>query len=191
MSHEVNHFTYPYKCNKVQVQNELADWVRRKCWEEGGGMNGSIRWIDGQIYNSYAAATEAIDKLDRGHYDQLAVPYRELPHDITSKKIESLKLKIKEAYKLYTALDREVVVKTFKAQYVACKGCGSKLNKDHLNSNFCPLCRTDMRSETTQNKIKMLYQKWQNLQVELRKEEEALASKKGVTKWLVKIEYHM
>jgi transcription initiation factor IIE alpha subunit len=102
-----------------------------------------------------------------------------------------LKEKIRETYKQYNTLNREVVVKSFKAQYVACKGCGSKLHKEHLNSNLCPLCRTDMRSETTQNKIKALYQKWQDLQVELRKEEETLATQKGVKKWLVKFEYHI
>lgn len=192
MSHEIQYWDYPYNCNKAKVENDIDDWVRKKCWEEGsGGLCRSIRWVDGKVYNSYEAAREAIDKLDRNNYDQLAVPYLTLPAGVTSKKIEALKVKIKETYNQYNALNREVAVKSFKAQYVACKGCGSKLNKDHLNSNFCPLCRTDMRSETTQSKIMSLYQKWQKLLIELRNEQEALAAKKGEKKWLVKFEYHI
>lgn len=191
MSHEIKYFTYPYKCNKVQVQNELADWVRRKCWEEGGGMNGSIRWIDRETYNSYNAACEAISSLERGSYDQLAVPYRELPVGVTSKKIDTLKAKISDAYRQLNALEREIAVKSFKAQLVTCKKCGSKLNKDYIKTNYCPLCRADMRSETVLNKINSVRKKWQDLQAELRKEEEALAAKKGELKWLVKVEYHM
>ncbi len=192
MSHEIMHWTYPYNCDKRKVSAEIDEYVRKKCWEEGSsGLYGCIRWIDSTTYNSYNAAVEAINSIDRNNYDQLAVPFLELPHGVTSKKIESLKIKIKETYKQYNALNGEVAIKSFKAQYVACKGCGSKLNKDRLNSNFCPLCRTDMRSETTQNKIKALYQKWQDLQVELRKEEETLATKKGVKKWVVKFEYHI
>lgn len=192
MGHEIMHWTYPYNYNKRDIVNEIDEYIKKKCWEEGsGGLYGSIRWIDETVYNSYNAAVEAINKMDRNNYDHLAVPYLELPHGTTSKKLEALKEKIRETYKQYNSLNGEIVVKSFKAQYVACKNCGSKLNKDHLNSNFCPLCRNDMRSESIQSKIKSLYQKWQNLQIELRKEEETLATKKGIKKWVVKFEYHL
>lgn len=83
--------------------------------------------------------------------------------------------------------------KDFKSQYLGCKKCGSKLNKDYLKSNKCPLCHEDMRSDTVLKNIARL----RNLEKELGKairEEELRLSEKAGKKceilWLVKVEYH-
>lgn len=191
MSHNIKYYTYPQNCNKRAVEDEINAYVKRATWEEGGnGLPASIRWIDSNVYDSYEAAEQAIKSYDSGWYDQIAVLYKELPRSVTNKKIESLEERISETWKQLSALDKEVAVKTFKAQLVTCKGCNSKLNKDYIKGNFCPLCRTDMRSETTQKRLAAMREKHKTLQNELLKEREALAAKKGTIKWLVKIEYH-
>ena len=189
--HNIEYYTYPENCTKKKVESELNTYVTQQTYQEGGhGLDRPIRWLNVGPLPDYDAAVAAIKSYDRGWYDQLAVRYRELPANVSNKKIEELKNKIAETYKTLSSLDREVAVKNFKAQLVTCKKCGSKLNKDYLNSNFCPLCRTDMRSDTTQKRIAALRQKHQELQEVLRKEQAALAAKKGKVMWLVKIEYH-
>ena len=191
MSHNIHHYEYPENCNKKAVEREIDAYVKRQTYEEGGhGLNSPIRWIDDHIYDGPEQAREAIESLDRGWYDQLAVKYRQLPNAISNKKLDDLRRKASETYKTLSALDREIAVKGFKAQLVTCKKCGSKLNKDYLNSNYCPLCRADMRADTTQKRLAALRKKYKELQGAIRKEEEALATKKGRVMWMIKIEYH-
>ena len=40
-------------------------------------------------------------------------------------------------------------VKTFSAKNIGCKKCGSSLAKEYLKSDVCPLCGTDLRSQST------------------------------------------
>lgn len=189
--HNIERYTYPENCNKKKVESELSTHVAHQTYQEGGhGLDSPIRWLNMEPLPDYDAAVAAIESHDRGWYDQLAVRYRELPKNVSNKKIEELKNKAAEVYQTLMQLDKKVAVKDFKAQLVTCKKCGSKLNKDFLNSNFCPLCRTDMRSDTTQKRLAALRQKHQELLDAIRTEKAALAAKKGEVKWLVKIEYH-
>lgn len=189
--HNISYYTYPEKCNKKEVEEELNAHVARQTYQEGGhGLDSPIRWLNMEPLPDYDAAVKAIESHDRGWYDQLAVRYRELPANVSSKKIEELKNKAAEVYQTLMQLEKKVAAKDFKAQLVSCKKCGSKLNKDYLNSNFCPLCRADMRSDTMQKRLATLRKRHQELQEALRKEQAALAAKKGKVMWLVKIEYH-
>ena len=191
MGHNIYHYEYPENCNKASVERELDRLVRARTHEEGGsGLVSPIRWIGERIYDGPEQAREAIEKIDSGWYDQLAVKFRRLPNNTSSKKLDELRKKSSETYKTLSELDREIAVKSFKAQLVTCKKCGSKLNKDFLHSNYCPLCRSDMRSDTTQKRLAALKKKHRELQTAIRAEEEALAAKKGKIMWMVKIEYH-
>lgn len=189
--HNIEYYTYLENCNRKNVEKELNNYVAHQTYQESGhGLDRPIRWLNVEPLPDYDAAKKAIEDHDSGWYDQLAVRYRQLPANVSNKKIEELKNKAAEVYQTLMQLEKKVVVKDFKAQLVTCKKCGSKLNKDYLNSNFCPLCRSDMRSDTTQKRIAALRQKHQELQEALRKEQAALAAKKGKVMWLVKIEYH-
>lgn len=189
--HNIEYYSHPENCNKKKVESELNTYVTQQTYQEGRhGLDRPIRWLNVGPLPDYDAAKETIEAHDSGWYDQLAVRYRELPANVSNKKIEELKNKAAEVYQTLMQLEKKVAAKDFKAQLVSCKKCGSKLNKDYLNSNFCPLCRADMRSDTTQKRIAALRQKHQELQEVLRKEQAALAAKKGKVMWLVKIEYH-
>ena len=65
MSHNIEHYTYPYSQSKKTIESKLAAYVEHACWQEGGHLEG-IRWIDSKIYDSESAAREAIKKLDKG-----------------------------------------------------------------------------------------------------------------------------
>ena len=46
-----------------------------------------------------------------------------------------------------------------KSQFISCKECKSKLNRNHLSSIFCPLCNASLFSDTNINRIKTLKSK--------------------------------
>lgn len=93
------------------------------------------------------------------------------------RRIEETKKKIQE----YTAAHS---VLNFKAEYIGCPGCGSKLKKDLLHSDICPLCRKDMRSETTIKTIRSYYTKIEELRKEIELENRKISAK-GKVYWLI------
>lgn len=191
MGHEIYQYVYPESVDKKKVQAELDEMVSHRTFKEGGGhgLDQPIRWLE-YVCEDRESAEEYIREHDKGWYDQLAVKFRQIDSKAAlPKSLTDLRARRNEiSNKLYTA-QKTVAVKDFKAQLVTCKKCGSKLNKDYLNSNFCPLCRNDMRSDTTKANIARLQKQIDELDGKIREAETKLA-KKGTVCWLVKIEYH-
>lgn len=77
-----------------------------------------------------------------------------------------------------------------KSELIGCKCCGSKIARKYLKNNFCPVCHSDLRPETTLNRIAALKAKADKLHDAVLKEETKIAKKNGNVRWLVKIEYH-
>lgn len=193
MGHEIKYFEYPENINKSQVQDKLDAYVRKACWEEGGsGLNGSIRWID-HVCANYAEAEQYIEDRDKGWYDQLAVKFRVYEKIEPTKALLTLKERLeKERTKKaeYTAAHS---VSTFKADYVGCPECGSKLKRTLLKSESCPLCRAELRGKTTVDTIARYEANIRDLQKQIKEEERKLEEKnqkKSKIMWLVKIEWH-
>lgn len=190
MGHDIKYYTYPANANKEQINAELHEYARKATWQEGGsGLCSPIRFID-KTMADYDEAMEYLRSVDRRNYDQLAVKFKRIPKGKTSKKIEELRARLSDVRKERYALDRVIAAQSFKADYVGCRHCGSKINRTYIKSNFCPICHGDMRSDTTQNKLNALSAKIEKLEKELQSEERALAAKSSEVFWLVKIEYH-
>lgn len=190
MSHNINYSIYSISVKEKTINEEINEYVKKATWEEGGhGLLNPIRFIH-QVLPDYESAKEFIEKQDKGWYDNLAVMFKQLPKNKTSKKLDTLKEKLNETVKTHNELDKMVIVSTFKAEYIGCKHCGSKLNKNYLKTNYCPLCHNDMRSETVLKKINILKEKITNIRKEIKLEEQKLNEKYGECKWLVKFEYH-
>ena len=193
MSHNIEYYSYPITKNQKAIESELQAYAVRKTYEEGGGgLPCSIRWID-RVCDDYESAKAFIEAHDKGWYDQLAVKYKHFDKPITSKRLTELKAQASEARKKLHDLESKVAFKDFKSQYISCKTCGSKLNKDYIRRNFCALCGSDMRSDTTKNAIARLKDKVAALDIAIREEEKKVAHKKAKEAkdyWLVKIEYH-
>ena len=190
MGHNIERYSYAIGTSKSAIEAELNERVRKITWQEGGhGLYGPIRFID-EVLPDYEAAVEYINQHDKGWYDQLAVKYKNVPHGKTSKKLQDLKTKLSTAYQEYRTLDSVIAAQSFKADYVGCKHCGSKINRTYIKSNFCPICRTDMRSDTVQKKLSSMKAKIDKLNEDIKAEERSLAAKSNEVCWLVKIEYH-
>ena len=190
MGHNIEHYSYREGSDLKKIVAGIDEHVRHATYREGGhGLISPIRFVD-KVMADYEEAMDYIKQNDRGNYDQLAVKYRKLPQGKTSKKIEDLKEKIKAVRQEYIALNSEIPAKSFKAEYIGCRHCGSKINRTYIKSNSCPICHGDMRSETTMKKLESLRAKIEKLSADLQIEERKLAEKFGEIYWLIKIEYH-
>ena len=185
------HETYPEKVNKTSVQTEWDEYVRHADWQEGAsGLPGSIRWID-YICEDYEAAEQYIDNHDKGWYDQLAVKYRSPKQNTKpSAKLTQLQEQLKKYRTKLMEYNQKIHYKGVKSAYVGCKNCGSKLSTKYINSNLCPMCRTDLRPESILNTISSLKTKEKELSKKIREEELKQLKKNAEIRWLVKIEYH-
>lgn len=193
MSHNIEYYTYPVAKKKSTIESELQAYAKQATWQEGGGgLYCSIRWID-RVCDDYESAQAFIEKNDKGWYDQLAVKFRAFDKPLSSKRLDGLKAQLQDAAFKLRELENKVVFSDFKAQYISCRNCGSKLNKDYIKRNNCVVCGHDMRSDTAKNTIARLKEKTGKLCDAIDEESKKLAVKKAKEAkeyWLVKIEYH-
>lgn len=71
--------------------------------------------------------------------------------------LEQVKQKSKDAAKAYFDYDSKNRITEYRtSEYIGCKKCGSKLSSKYLTSNYCPLCKEDLRSATIIERLKKL-----------------------------------
>ena len=194
MSHEIKYLTYDVSTPISRIEAEIQHYVSCRTVEEGGhGLNDPIRWRGDTIYADYDQAYAAINTVDRP-YDQIAVKYRVYPKAEPSAAMKTLEARLSAEQQKRVDYAKKHSVSTFKAEYVGCPTCGSKLKKELLSGEHCPLCRGDLRGKTTletlakySENIKELQNK---IQIERRKQQQKM-EKQSKLVWLVKIEYHV
>ena len=192
MSHNIHTCTYPENVDKAGVQAEWDDYAAHEDWQEGcSGLPGRIRWIN-TVCESEEEAEEWIKRNDSGWYDQLAVKFRHYPPAKPSAKETELAGKIAEMRKTLSERDGVKYATTVKSTFIGCKKCESKIASSYIqNTNRCPVCGNDFRSETTLNSLNALRRKITENEKKLNEMREAAAKKnKPEIRWLVKIEYH-
>lgn len=193
MSHNIHHAVYDENVNKKSVQAYWDNYVRHEDWQEGAsGLPNPIRWID-HVCANREDAEAYIEGHDSGWYDQLAVKFREYPKVEPTKTLTALEGRRKAEAEKYTAYAKAHSVSTFKAEYIGCPNCGSKLKRELLKGESCPLCRAELRSKTTIETLDRYSKNIVALDRRIRAEEKKLEEKnvkKSEIKWLVKVEYH-
>lgn len=151
--------------------------------------HGPLRWHTATVYECYEDAEAAIRDFDRGFYDDHAVLFHDA-RDLDNAAIRRFDKQISDTkQKLRDYIDSSHV-NTRKAAFIGCPCCGSKLSREHLYRDTCPLCHTDLRSETVLSRIKGYEDKIEELKKKIVEERKKLASKAPV-KWLVKYEFHI
>lgn len=181
--HNIEYFDYKENVNQREVDNEVQDYI-----SENGEYGGeSVRWCRDAICNNRADAEKWISEHDKGWYDQLAVRYYK-PIPFKSKKLDELDAKVKEAFTVFNERNNANYIKTRTSEFIGCGNCKSRLASKYLQGNFCPICRADLRPDTTLKSIAAAKNKWENAQ-KTRQEYINKHSQKEIH-WLVKIEYH-
>lgn len=187
--HNIQYATYAENVNKGAVQREWDQIARVEGRREGcSGLGRQIRWYDTIVCDSYEDAKEFIDARDSGCYDQMAVRYR-VPSKPT-KETQRLEEGLKQARQKYREMEGALHFSEAKAAFIGCKSCGSKLARTYLKSNYCPLCRNDLRPDSTKAALQRQATKIAELEKKMRIAEKEAAKKNGKLMWLVKVEYH-
>ena len=193
MGHNVKYRTYAENVDKKKVQAEWDHYAAMEDWKEGASsLVHPIRWID-HICTNEEEAEEYIKEHDKGWYDQLAVKFRDIPVGEPSKTLLSLKKRLKAVQEKRSAYVEAHSVRAFKAEYIGCPKCGSKLKRELLRGDWCPLCRAELLSKTTIETLDRYSKNICELYKQINAEEKKLQEKsikKSTIKWLVKIEYH-
>ena len=197
MGHAIEHYTFSEKTNKGLIYAELQERAEAATWEEGGGgLPNPIRWID-KVLPDYESALAYIQEVDNGWYDQIAVKFKQAEAVKPTKKLQEMNMRLRELQQEYEIASKKVVAADFKSDFVGCKNCGSKINREYIKSNACPVCKFDMRSDTTKNNLTRMKERIVKLRNEIKEEESKLKAKqvskdkKAPVYWLVKIEYHV
>lgn len=187
MSHNVEYADYPEAVDKKKIQqmwDHTAACAGRK--EGGGGLYSKIQWLP-VICASYEEAEVYIQRHDDGNYRQLAVRYR-APADEAPQYLVDARLALGES-RMRLSKANAFHFSTAKSAFIGCKACGSKLSREHLRSNFCPLCRADLRPASKLAEVKRVQAVVQKAEKRL-EDAEKRAAANGKLRWLVKVEYH-
>lgn len=184
--HNIDYITVPENVNRKELLSDIVQIARRN----GDGYNGPMHWHDEiKPLESYEAAKERIKKLDKGWYDDHAVRYCDYNSAKQTSKMTEYRERIKKLQAQKAKYAEENSVRNFKADYIGCKKCGSKVSRKHLHTDFCPVCHSDLRSETTKTTLlnydARVNELWDKIEEEKKKQ-----TKARKVMWLVKYEYH-
>lgn len=171
MGHSISHYT-----RKVTTKKDLQafiDEITENAYDpqETSSYHGNLTVHDKTIYKNYDEALQAIESYDNGWYDDHIVQYWGISTE-GQKKVQEMNKKRDEYINAHSIHLRS-------SKYVGCQGCGSKLYLGYIKGEKCPLCQTDLRPESTIEKIK-----WYD------KKAKEIAEKYKAKFWLAKIEYH-
>lgn len=147
----------------------------------GNSLN-QIKFINpDKIPCSLEEAEEIADKYKWRRNYNIAIPLI-----VESKKMKDIRERIEEEQRKCEEYGQKHSVLTFKASYVSCPKCMSKLNKDYLKNDKCPVCHSDMRSDTTKATLERYKKKITSLKKEY---EEQRKNKKNIKYVLFYEEY--
>ena len=186
MGHNIYYITCDENANRAAIMDDIAEHAKR----DGDGYSSRFTWHDKiPPYESREKAEEAIKMLDRGWYDDHAVRFYDYSKAEKTAKMAEYEAKVIELWEGQKKYRAEHSVHTFQAAYIGCPKCGSKLSREYLRGENCPLCRADLRSKTTLDKLKWYDDKIADYRNRI-EEEKRKQKKKAVVKWLIKYEYH-
>lgn len=177
-----------------EPENVKRDWVIANIVEEacrdGDGYSGPLKWHDEiPVQENRDAAEAKIQQLDKGWYDDHAVRYYDYSSAKPTTKMEEIRQRIAKINDQKMKFVEQTSVRKFKADYIGCRECGSKLRRDKLRNEHCPLCGKDLRANSTIEKIedydKKINDCWASFEAEKKKQKNARK-----VMWLIKYEYH-
>ncbi len=191
MSHIIDFKSYPENCNKKKVQRDWDIVVQHEDYQEGAsGLPSNIRWLENFVADNKDEAEAYIKDHDKGWYDCLAVRYRDCTDIQPTKRLQELEKRVADLQNKYRELNENIHYKNVKSEFVGCRHCGSKISRQYIKTNRCPVCYHDMRPDTVLNRLKSLQQSIKSAESQLTEEQKKLKNKAKI-KWLVKVEYHV
>lgn len=198
MGHACQILTFKETTSKRTIAAECTEWGDYNCdpYEHGGHCDcGGIEpYYTNRLFDSYEEAVEYLDKTF-GNYRQTAVRYKKYPTTKPTKAMEDLKRRISE-YEARIAELNKPHYAFVKVKTVKCKCCGAVLPTAYCGKSYhnnCPVCKSDLRPETSLSKIDNYKATIKELTAKLKAEQKKLDAKnekKATIYWAVACEVH-
>lgn len=159
----------------------------------GGRYYNSFEELTKQVFPDREAADEWIQAHCLGDYKDGYVRYMERKDNGKSQKARERTRKLYDERRDYMQRAFEDFAAR-KSKFIGCPTCGSKLNNEYLTGNLrrggltpkCPLCHTELWSETVKTRLKRMDQKIK----EAEKTEREAKETTGQLMYLAKYEVH-
>ncbi len=201
MGHQICERSFPYTTSKSVISAECNSEAE-KYSDCGSALYSPIRFITSKVYESQTKAEEAIEALDNGWYDSIAVPY--LAYEgvkvVYTQEHKRTVERYQEADKKYRALaiKQHYTPQTVTSKTVSCKHCGTRYMVEHLRGNRCCNCGQDLRPKSTLDRLEKmranvdaLHQRCNELADKCRRDTIRRKKLSATKMWLVKYEYHV
>lgn len=191
MGHATDYIVVNKKKDILPAAEDFAFYNVDRHENPSGRYDNVLDILDLKIYPDYETAYRKAEEIERerGSYNDFAIPfYSEVKQEPTKqmlnlvKRLEKLQVDKAEYAGKHS-------VKTLSSKLITCKHCESRVAKDFLRRESCPVCGKDLRSQYILNRLKKYDEDYRKLSRELR-DIEKKRSKKGPVKWLVKVEVH-
>lgn len=193
MGHVVDFITVEKEKDIMKAALEFAYYNVDREENHSGSYHGNLTIHHIGPLEDKDKAIKAIQQYDTGWYSDHAVPYYETIGEISSKKLDNIIKRINETYDKKKEFQVKSWVGNRKSKFIGCENCGSKINRTYIreNNNNCSICHSDLRPNSTLDRLKQYDVKINDLQKEKKKIEKELAKKlKRKAVWLVKVEVH-
>ena len=189
--HEVSYIAVNKKSEIMKAAQEFAFYHVDRGENPSGDYHGNMHILETLIMGSRDEAEHKLESLSRGRfYWDCAIQFKDIDSIKLTDKQEATfaasRQKLFDGRSEYMKLHS---VKTLKAEYIGCKSCGSKLAKKYIHGECCPLCRVDLRPQSTLDVIKKYNQRIKELEAKHTAMKAEKADKAPI-RWLVKVEVH-
>lgn len=191
MGHATNYIVVDKKKDILPAAEEFAFFNVDRYENPSGRYHNVLDVLELIVYPDYDTAYKKAEELERerGSYNDFAIPfYSEIKQEPT-KQMLNIEKRLEKIQADKGEYEEKHSVKTLSSKLITCKHCESKVAKDFLRRESCPVCGEDLRSQYILDRIKKYNEDYRRLSRELR-DITKKRSKKGPVKWLVKVEVH-
>lgn len=193
MSWAEGYYDYPESVDKETIMREIDDSLENERGRYDPVFQGYV-FSNMEPFEDRDKALEYLYSDAGGKYyrnKNFGVRYYSREDKKKTKKMQDLERRISETEGKMAKYIAEHSVSTFKAEFIGCPECKSKIAKRFIPStNKCPLCGADLRSETTIKILNGYKQKIKELnkllETEIKKNQ-----KKGEVYWLISAQLYI
>ena len=191
MGHCTDYIVVDKKKNIMGVAQDFAFYNTDRYENPSGRYHNSLDVLEGTVYDDYDSAYEKALELERlrGSYNDFAIPFYSSVKQKPTKQMGNIEKRMEKIIVDKKEYEEKHSIKSLSSKLVTCKHCESKLAKDFLKRNNCPVCGKDLRSQYILDRIKKYDEDYKKLNKQLT-EIKKKRNKKGPIKWLVKVEVH-
>lgn len=191
MGHATDYIVVDKKKDIMPAAIDFAFYNTDRYENPSGRYHNGLDILEGTIYGDYDEAYKKATELEkaRGSYNDFAIPFYSEVKEEPTKQMVNLEKRLEKLKSDKAEYEEKHSVKTLSSKLITCKHCESKIAKDFLRRESCPVCGEDLRSQYILDRIKKYDEDYRNLSRELR-DITKKRSRKGPVKWLVKVEVH-